>query len=263
MKLRPFALAAGLAVATQPLACRKKGDEVKLAPAATSLAPSTSEAGAGGTWRYAVAPSGSVHVDLPGLKEHITGEATTLDGAIEIVPTDLAQSRGQVRVDLSTFSTTTFGTDKDALQTKHARTWLEVQVGDELNEDMRYAEFAIRSVDGLSASDVTHVAPTHEGLDDVRAVTLTVNGDLLIHGHRVPKDDVVDVVFYYPAGAPADSKPTRLQITSKAPMRVVLKEHDVRPRDPAGQILSWTTSLISKVAETADVTIRLGALPAT
>jgi hypothetical protein len=45
-------------------------------------------------------------------------------------------------------------------------------------------------------------------------------------------------------------------------MRIVLREHDVRPRDPAGQVLEWTTSLLSKVAETADVTVQLNALPA-
>jgi hypothetical protein len=262
MKLRRLATIAGFAAAAQTLACGKKGNEVGLAPAAVSLAPSTSEAGTG-TWRYAIGPSGSVHVELPGLKEHIIGDATTVAGVVDIVPTDLAQSRGQVRVDLSTFSTTTFGNDKDAAQTKHARTWLEVQVGDQTNEAMRYAEFAIRSIDALSATDITQVAPIRDGQNDVRAVSMTVHGDLLVHGHRVPKDDVIDVVFYYPVGAAADSKPARLEITSKTPMRVVLKEHDVRPRDPAGQLLSWTTSLISKVAETADVTLRLGALPAT
>jgi hypothetical protein len=260
MKLCRLATLVGFA-AVAP-ACGKKGEDVALAPAAVSLAPSTPEAGAG-AWRYSIGPSGSVHVDLPGLKEHIIGDATTVTGVVDLVPYDLAQSRGSVRVDLSTFSTTTFGSDKDATQTKHARTWLEVQVGDKTNEEMRYAEFAIRSIDGVSANDLSHVATVRDGQNDVRAVSMTVHGDLLVHGHRVPKDDAIDVVFYYPVGAPADSKPSRLQITSKTPMHVVLKEHDVRPRDPAGEALSWTTSLISKVAETADVTLRLGALPAT
>jgi YceI-like protein len=260
MKLRRLAAVAGLVVVAQLAACDRKSDEAPSAPVV--LAPSAAEAGSG-TWHYAIGPSGSVHVELPGLKEHIVGNATTVAGSVDIVPTDLAASRGDVRVDLSTFSTTTFGNEKDEAQTKHARTWLEVQVGDKTNEEMRYAEFAIRSVDGLSASDLTHTPATRDGDNDVRAVSMTVHGDLLIHGHRVPKDDTVDVVFYYPAGAAADSKPIRLQISSKTPMHVVLKEHDVRPRDPAGQLLSWTTSLISKVAETADVTLRLGALPAT
>jgi hypothetical protein len=44
-------------------------------------------------------------------------------------------------------------------------------------------------------------------------------------------------------------------------MRIVLKEHDVRPRDPAGAVLEWTTRLISKVAETADITLDINATP--
>jgi hypothetical protein len=35
----------------------------------------------------------------------------------------------------------------------------------------------------------------------------------------------------------------------------------VRPRDPAGQLLDWTTNLISKVADTADATVSLTATP--
>src|ERR1700691_6592861 len=118
MKLRSFATLAGVAVAAQGLACEKKSEEVALAPAAVSLAPSTPEAGVR-TWRYTIGPSGAVHVELPGLTEHIKGDATAVAGSVDIVPTDLAQSRGQVQVDLSTFSTTTFGNEKDAKQTQH------------------------------------------------------------------------------------------------------------------------------------------------
>ena len=69
------------------------------------------------------------------------------------------------------------------------------------------------------------------------------------------------MAFHYPSGAAADSQPTRLEIKSKQPLRVVLKEHDVRPRDTAGAVLEWTTRLISKVAETADITLDIGATP--
>jgi hypothetical protein len=258
---RRLACVAVVVLSAHGVGCDRKGS-VELAPAAQSLAVSSAEPGAA-TWNYTISPKGGVHVELPGLKERITGDATAAGGALEVAPRDLSKSRGQVRVDLATFSTTTFGSDKDATQTKHARTWLEVQVGDKTNEDMRYAEFAIRAIDGLSATDLSLVAPAKDGPDDVRAVTMTVHGELLVHGHRVPKDDVVEVAFRYAAGAPADSRPNSLQITSKGPLRVVLKEHDVRPRDPAGQLLEWTTNLLSKVADTADVTVRLSATPAT
>jgi hypothetical protein len=241
-------------------ACSKNDDAASLAPAATSLAVSKA-APDPTTWHYTLDPKSRAHVDLPGLKERIKGDASAAEGTLDVDGTDLSKSRGTVRIDLATFVTSTFGNADDATQTKHARTWLEVQVGDKTNENVRWAEFAIRSIDGLAEPNLAKVASTKDGGDDVRKVTLTVHGDLLVHGHAVPKDDVVDVLFRYPAGAAATSKPSRIEVDSAQPLRVVLKEHDVKPRDPAGQLLEWTTKLIAKVADTADVTVHLAASP--
>jgi hypothetical protein len=241
--------------------CDKKSDSSQLVPAASSLAASLSDASSM-AWHYAVDPMSTTHVELPGLKEHIKGDTSAAAGTLDITPTDLGQSRGAVRIDLATFETKTFGDDHDATQTKHARTWLEVQVGDKINENMRWAEFAIRSIDNLSARDLTKVAPVNLGQDDLRTVSMTVHGELLVHGHKVPKDGVVEVSFHYPAGASGESRPLRVEIKTKQPMLVVLKEHDVGPRDPAGLVLSWTTNLIAKVADTAEVSVDIQATPA-
>jgi hypothetical protein len=213
-------------------------------------------------WHYVVDPKSTTHVDMPGVKEHIKGDTTAAAGTLDVAAKDLTRSRGLVRIDLATFATHTFGTDDDAAQTKHALTWLEVAVGDKTSEEMRWADFAIRGIDGMTAADLTKVEPSKDGGDDVRTVTMTVHGDVLIHGHRIQKDGLVDVAFRYASGAASDSRPTKIEIKSKGPMHVVLKELDVRPRDPAGQLLDWTTKLISKVAETADVTVDIGATPA-
>jgi hypothetical protein len=255
----PLAVAAVLCA--HATGCSKKDDGTQLAPAASSLAVSKAESSAS-TWHYAIDPKSVTRVEMPGLKENIKGETSAASGTLDVVPGDLAQSRGLVRVDLSTFATRTFGSDDDATQTKHARTWLEVVVEGQMNDTMRWADFAIRSIDGLSAPDVTKVAAVREGDNDVRRVTMTVHGDLLVHGHEVQKEDAVEVTFRYAPDAPASAKPLRIEMKSKQPMRVVLKEHDVRPRDTQGKIAAWTTNLIAKVAETADVTVDLGATPA-
>ena len=251
------------ALATFALGCGKKSGEDNLAPAASALTASSASATASGTWHFNIEPKGSAQVDMPGLKEHIKGEATAAAGSLDVVASDLAQSRGLVRIDLATFSTHTFGdAEKDATQTKHARTWLEAVVDDKTDESMRWAEFAIRSIDGVSAPDWRTLPPTRDGNDDVRTVTMTVHGELLVHGHKLPKEDVVDVSFHTPAGSLGAAKPSKIEVKSKQPMRVILKEHDVSPRDPAGKLLAWSTSLISKVADTADVTVSIAATPA-
>jgi len=273
--------AAALALLLAATACDKK-DDGPAPPAANTPAAATSAkvtpADPGATppgaltasavdpgvpsWRFAIDAKGVTRIDMPGGKEHIKADTSAAAGTVDIAPHDLAKSRGLVRVDLATLATHTFGNDDDASQTRHARTWLEAVVDGKTNEVERWADFAIRSVDGLSATDVSTVAPKTEGGEDLRTVTATLHGDLRIHDHTVPKDAVVDVTFRYPAGAPADSKPTRIDIRSRQPMHIVLKDHDVHPRDPAGKALAWTTALISKVAETADVTVDLGAAPA-
>jgi hypothetical protein len=254
---RAYAPAAGILLL---LACSKKEDAATLAPSASALAVSRVEP-TKASWHFAVDPRSSTHIEMPGIKENIKADTTAASGALDVVPADLAQSRGQVRVDLASLATHTFGNDDDATQTRHAQTWLEVSVEGKMDEQMRWAEFAIRSIDGLSAPDLTKVVVARVADEDVRRVTMTVHGELLVHGHKLPKDDVVEVTFHYAAGAAPDAKPSRIEMKSKQPLRVVLKEHDVRPRDTQGKIAAWTTSLVSKVAETADVTIDIAATP--
>jgi hypothetical protein len=242
--------------------CSKKEEPVGVAPTASALVAPHADPKVL-SWRFALDDKSKTHVDMPGVKEHIVADTTAATGWLDVAPHDLSRSTGLVRVDLTTFGTHTFGSEKDATQTEHARTWLEVTVGGRTNEEMRWAEYAIRSIDALSATDLSKVAPAHEGGGDlVRVVTMTVHGDLRIHGHKVQKDGVVEVAFRYPSGAAADAMPARVQVKSKEPLHVILKEFEVEPRDPAGKALAWTTSLLSKVAETADVTFDLGAAPA-
>lgn len=253
---------AGVAAgAPTSIGCSKKDEGPALAPSATALASSESAPSAK-AWHFVLDTKGTTHVDMPGLKEHISGDTSGTEGTLDVVPSDLAQSRGTVKADLSTFATHTFGDSQDALQTEHARTWLEVVVDGKTNDSMRWATFAIRAIDGISATDLTKVAPVKDGTDEVRSVAMTVHGDMLVHGHQVQKDGIVDVAFHYAPGALADALPTRVTIKSKQPLRIVLKEIDVQPRDTVGQLTAWTSRLVSKVAEFADVTFDLTAVPA-
>jgi hypothetical protein len=263
---------AALALLPLSAGCGKKDDAVRVAPSATALAVSsaswTGPDGAldgslhGAATHFAIDPTSTSHIDMPGDVEHLVADTTAAAGTLDVVLTDLGQTRGLVRIDLATLTTSTFHNAHDADQTKHARTWLEAVVDGKTNEAMRWADFAIRSVDGLSATDVSKVPAAKDGADEVRRVSAVVHGDLLVHGHQVARDDAVEVTFRYPAGAPADGKPARVEIKSTRAMHVVLKEHAVEPRDPVGTVLGWTDQLLSKVARTADVTVSLAAIPA-
>jgi hypothetical protein len=241
--------------------CEEKKPQT-LAPVASALAPSTPPPSAGKNVKFTIDAKGSSSFDMPAPKEHIKGSVEVGQGSVEVDISNLANTRGEIRADLQTLATTTFGdAAKDKTQTAHARTWLEVSDGEDgkLAEDVktanRWAVYAIRSVDNLSAVDLKTVAPTKDGADEVRTVTATTHGELLIHGHKVMREADVEVRFRYDVGSPAE-KPKGLSIKSKKPFRATLAEHDIKPRDGFGKLAKGALSVLgTKVADLADVAL--------
>lgn len=254
-----------VAVGCGALGCDDK--KAQVAPAATTLAPSTAAPGAK-TMAFVIDPRSATSIDMPAPKEHIKASTSAAAGKLDIDFANLANTRGEVKADLTTLATKTFDdAEKDKTQTVHALTWLEVGDGekgklpDDLKSANKWAVYAIRSVDNLSATDLSKVAATKDGADEVRTVTATTHGELLIHGHKVDREADVEVQFRYVPGSPAD-KPKALTIKSKKPLRAKLEEHEVKPRDGVGKIAQGAFNLIgSKVAEIADISLDLRATP--
>jgi hypothetical protein len=263
---RAIVAALAVSVVVGSVACDDKKEQ-SLAPAASSLAPST-PAPSTKTTKFTIDPASTTSIDMPAPKEHIKAGTQGAAGTLDIDFTNLAATRGEVKADLSSLTTRTFDdAEKDKTQTGHARTWLEVADGEQgkLPDDVkaanRYAVYAIRSVDNLSANDLTKVAATKDGADEVRTVTATTKGELLIHGHKVDREADVEVQFRYAPGAAPD-KPTSVSIKSKKPLRATLAEHDVKPRDGFGKIAKGALNLLgTKVADTADIALDLRAKP--
>jgi hypothetical protein len=216
--------------------------------------------------KYAIDPTGKTSIDMPAPSEHIKGATDVAGGELVIDTKRLAETRGQVKADVTTLTTTTFGIeDKDKAQTEHARNWLEAGtlVTPEVKEGNRWAIYTIKSVEGLASSDLSTVPIVHLGPEDTRTVTARANGDFFVHGHQIAKSAELEIVFHYATGEASAAKPTTVEIKTKTPLHVTLAEHEVKPRDSFGAIAQKSFSLIgTKVAETADVTFDLTARPA-
>jgi len=218
--------------------------------------------------KFIIGNESKTSIEMEAPKEKIKAATNGANGTLDVDFTNLANSRGEVKVDLSTITTSTFPeAEKNTSQTTHARTWLEVGDGEsgkldeKTKEANRYAVYAIRSIGNVTEANVTKVAPTKDGADDVRTVTLTTKGELLVHGHKVERDADVEVKFRYDAGAPAD-KPKAIAITTRKPLRVVLAEHDFKPRDGFGKLAKGSFHLLgTKVADNADIVLDLRAKP--
>lgn len=257
------ALVLALSQLTLGVGCDDK--KTSLAPAASSLAPSTAPPAAS-TMKFTVDSASKTSLEMEAPKEKIKATTTGAAGSLDVDLKRIESSRGEVKIDLATLTTKTFDdAGKDASQTTHARTWLEVADGEsgKLEEAVkntnRYAVYAIRAIENPTASDVTKVAATKEDADDVRTVVMRTKGELLIHGHKVDREAEVEVKFHYPAGGDP-AKPTWIGIKSKTPFHVVLAEHDVKPRDGFGKIAKGSFNLLgTKVADNAEIQLDLRA----
>jgi hypothetical protein len=260
------ALLAFAQIAFGVMGCSKgSADGAALAPSASALAKSVA-APSSKLVKMTIDAKGKTSIDMPGPNEHITADTSAAGGNVDVDLMNVPNTRGEIKVDLQTLETHTFGNEDDKAQTEHARTWLEAapKLAPDVVAANRYAVFAIRTVENASIVDLTKapLAPGADGKQE-KKVTATVKGEFLVHGHKVDKSVDVDVTFVYPPNAKIDDVPERVLIKSKTPLVVTLDEHDIKPRDNGGKIAKAAFKLLhTKVADTASVSIDIAAAPA-
>lgn len=176
-------------------------------------------------------------IDAP--LEKIKGVSDEGEGEVALTPDDLGKTTGTLKIKLSSLRTETFGDKgKDESQTEHARAWMEV--GKETAADARakyeYAVFKLTSV----KAEPKNLAEVKED-NGVRKLTVTVSGDLLLHGVTVKREIPLVATFRGPA-----DKPTEVTFTTEKPFTVSLQEHDIKPRDSVGKFLDGALGKIGK-----------------
>ena len=230
-----------------------KGSE-ELAPVASALKASKSESTSAQTW--SIAADSEAEFVMKGKLETIKGRVKAGQGELQIDIGDLLKTRGTIKLDVSTLSTSTFEEEgKNKKQTVDALTWLEVHergaAADEIKSN-QFASFAIRKIDSAVPADLTTVSGAERG-SKVKAT-----GELLLHGRKSTHTVELDIKFSFEG-----KRPTALRIDSAKPFTVSLKAHDVKPRDNVGKLLAKVTQVLQdKVAESADISLKLKATPA-
>jgi polyisoprenoid-binding protein YceI len=218
------------------LGCSKeKSESARVAPAAAAASAS-----AGQKRLNITAGTATFLIDAP--LEKIKGRSTKLRGSLDIDPQNIKASRGQIEVDLDDLKTETFDDEeKNKAQTGHSKNWLEIgtDVEAKRREENRWARFTIKSIDDASATKPAGGAP----------IALKATGDMWIHGVSSPKTVSATVTF---AGPP--EAPTLVRVVTAEPVRISLKEHDVKPRDLAGKFLSGA---LEKVGQKIDDSVQL------
>ncbi len=244
-----------LVIGTLAVGCDDKKPDAPKPPEtkpATSASAATAAVGSGassvasakespppaGATRFAVAMGkGTFLIDAP--LEKIKGMSDEVHGEIDVVAKELAKSRGEVKVRVSTLKTSTFGDmDKDAAQTEHARNWMEVGP-DATPESRMKHEWAVLTITSVEAMPASPADAKEE--NGARVVKAKVTGDFKLHGVTSKKTVPVTLTFKGPADSPTD-----MVVKTDEPMPVSLKEHDIKPRDKVGSFLNGALDRIGK-----------------
>ena len=245
--------------ATMGTACSKDEPSAsRTAPAAASAAPPAAPAAApaapaAGQRRFEIAEGTATFlIDAP--LEKIKGRSTKVRGTLDVDPSNLKTGTGQIEVDLADLKTETFGdAEKDTSQTGHAKNWLEIgsDVDPKRREENRWVRFTIKAIDDANPTKLAAA----EAKNGQRAVTVQATGDLSLHGATSSKKVNVALTLDGPAEAP-----TTLRIVTSQPLKLSLKEHDVKPRDLAGKFLSGALEKIGqKIDDTVQISLDLTA----
>src|SRR5438445_45366 len=87
------------------LGCKDKENSVALAPSASSLSASTPAPTTNKILKLTLDAKSKATIDMPAPKEHITAATDAALGNLDVDVMNLANSRGEVKMDLATLTT--------------------------------------------------------------------------------------------------------------------------------------------------------------
>jgi len=240
----PLAMLSAACSKDEPAAARSAPPAASGATAASPVA---------GQRRFEVA-SGTATILIDAPLEKIKGRSTKARGTLDFDPADLKTGKGQIEVDLDDFKTETFAdAEKDTSQSGHAKNWLEIgaDVEPKRREENRWVRFTIKAIDDANPTKLAAA----EAKNGQRAVTVQATGDLWLHGVSSSKKVNVALTLEGPPDAP-----TSIRLVTSQPLKVSLKEHDVKPRDVAGKFLAGALEKIGqKIDDTVQISLDLTA----
>jgi polyisoprenoid-binding protein YceI len=207
--------------------CAKKNPKpVHTEPWLAHPPPSASagaDAAAAVTTRYVLTDQSLVRFELPTKLGKVQGKLTKVSGEIEVALGALGQSRGQVRVDLSSL---TLDNADSADWLTRARSALDIA---DAGASPKLATFEITALDDVSPEVLEPVRASDAGAPGTRRARAVVEGNLLLNGFRVLKREPLEVEFGF---ASDPTVPTTLLIRSRAPLVISLETHEIHSREP-------------------------------
>lgn len=200
---------------------------------------------------FEVASESRIEFSAPARHGNPSGYFSRVEGEIWVDLANLKQARATLRVDLrSVHMTAGEDPESSAAQSREAQRWLGAydRESPSLDERARWATFVLEAVDepsaraaaeGKRAEPSSSEAASELGTEgEVREVHLTARGALTLNAVRVRYVAPLTARFHYPAPALSGALPDRLELSSRAPVRVSLLSHDIKPRNASGRVVA-------------------------
>jgi hypothetical protein len=175
--------------------------------------------------RYALSEQSRIRFELASRHGALHGSLTRVSGELSVSLADLASSRGQVRVDLSSLTLSQDGNSDDS--TLLARAKGALGIGDFGSPPT--ASFELSSLEDVAPALLEPAPDRDGGAAFTRKARATAVGNLLLHGFRVLRRAPLEAEFSFDRDR---NVPSTLVIRSRAPFVVSLETHEIRARDP-------------------------------
>jgi len=244
---------------------------------------------------YALAPGQRVEFQLKTKSTSIEGLFPLLRGSLSVDLMQLSESEAQLQIDVGAARITSGKDDDENVHySLTAHNWLNVgaSLPEATRERRRWASFLVEELTetGALAAHEARVsrklteraqAPEQDaGTDaevesdaeapearpgapaEVRATRAKLVGSLELNQRKVTAPYQVELQFHYPTEASPGFPPDRIVVQSVGSVQVLLAQHDIEPRNSAGERIAADMKLLGKqVGRVARLRFALEFLP--
>ncbi len=165
--------------------------------------------------RYAIRGPSRIHFELSGERRALRGAFAGVTGEIAVNLQDLAQSRGQVQVDLRSMTLDSEGKAAEHLEL--------LERAERALGDANGANFELRALEDVSPPSLAPGA-SDGGPVSIRRVRGGAVGNLLLHGFRVVRRAPLEAEFSFDG---REQAPSQVVIRSRAPFVIHLETHGI------------------------------------
>jgi YceI-like domain len=188
-------------------------------------AAASADGGAAVLTRYTLTEQSVIRFELPTRLGKVQGKLTKVSGELSVALSALAQSRGQVRVDLSSLQI-----DNTDSADWLARAEAALNVADAGSGAAPQASFDISALEDVAPDAIEPVVARDGGALPTRRARAVADGNLLLNGFRVVKREPLEAEFGF---ANDVAIPATVVIRSRAPFVISLETHEIQIREAA------------------------------